>query len=77
MQGAWVKTREEFVLDGIDSLREKPGEWNDPSTFALLKVRRSFLCTVSPRLAMNFVVQSATDESDPSARMNPRRAKID
>lgn len=77
IQGAWVKARKEFGLDDIDSLREKPGEWKEPNTLALLKVRRSFLCTVSPRHAMNSVVQSATDESDPSARMNPRRAKMD
>jgi len=79
MQGAWVKAREEFVLADIDSFPEKPGECNEPRVLALglLKVRRSFLCTVRPRRAANSVVQSATEESDPSARMNPRRVEMD
>jgi len=73
-QGAWARAREELSLD-VDSIPDRPGEWGEHSFAPHLEVRRSFLCNASTlvRRSTGLVTQSATEESQPSRRMNPRR----
>lgn len=73
-RGAWIRTREELSAD-VDSLPERLGEWpvelQDDIT-----VQRTFLCSSPQLLPAAAVIQSATAESDPSERLNPRRHDV-